>query len=154
MDRNDQHYFSELPDVKLKISTVAESLRRHLYIFKTLSGVFSYKKIDLGTKILIENMTIPLQESNLLDLGCGYGPIGIVLAYESAHSNVYFTEINKRALWCARENIKINLSDYKGRTFVLFGDYFEPIIKKNLEFDAIYTNPPIRIGRNKFFNIC
>ena len=48
MERKNQHYYTPSPDVKIKIHTVAESLRRHLYIFKTVSGVFSFKKIDLG----------------------------------------------------------------------------------------------------------
>ena len=57
MENNNQHYYSEFPNVKVKIYTISESLRRHLYIFKTINGIFSYKKIDLGTKILILHLT-------------------------------------------------------------------------------------------------
>ncbi|MFX1274870.1 MAG: class I SAM-dependent methyltransferase [Promethearchaeota archaeon] len=153
MERKDQHYYTPLPDVKLKIFTVAESLRRHLYIFKTVPGIFSFKKIDLGTKLLIEHMMIPSEESNLLDIGCGYGPIGIVLAHESPKSQIYLVDINKLACWCARENVKTNISINKGRVQVLFGSFFEPIIKKNIKFDGIYMNPPLRLGRNVFFKI-
>jgi 16S rRNA (guanine1207-N2)-methyltransferase len=147
------HYYSPSPDAKYKIHTVAESLRRHMYIFKTINATFSFKKIDLGTMILIEHITIPSEECVLLDLGCGYGPIGIVLAYESPKSQVYLTDINKRAIWAAKENVKVNIQNYKSRVFALSGSYFEPIRSKNLRFDAIYTNPPIRQGRKAFLSI-
>jgi 16S rRNA (guanine1207-N2)-methyltransferase len=148
------HYFSQYPNVNLKINTVAESLRRHLYIFKTVTGVFSFKKIDLGTKVLIEHMIIPQESGNLLDLGCGYGPIGIVLAYKAPNSLVYLIDINKRAIWCAKENIKINISNYKKRVFALSGDYFKAIENKDLKFDAIYMNPPLRVGKKPFLELC
>ena len=154
MQRKKEHYFTPSPDVKLKIHTVAESLRRHMYVFKTVTGIFSYKKIDLGTMILIEHMTIPSNESILLDLGCGFGPIGIVLAYESPKSQVYLTDINTRAIWCAKENIKYNIREYKGRVFALSGNYFESIINKEIKFDGIYMNPPLRQGRKEFLEIC
>ncbi len=154
MKENNDHYYSEFPDIKLKIYSISESLRRHLYTFKTTSGVFSSEKIDLGTKTFIENMLIPETESLLLDLGCGYGPIGIVLARESPKSTVYLVDINKLAIWAAKENIKVNIVDYKKRVFAEAGDYFEPFKKKNLKFDGIYTNPPVRLGRKEFLDLC
>ncbi|MFX1529926.1 MAG: class I SAM-dependent methyltransferase [Promethearchaeota archaeon] len=153
MENNKQHYYSEFPDVKVKIHTISESLRKHLYIFKTSTGVFSFRKIDLGTKILIENIVIPEIPSVLLDLGCGYGPIGIVLGYEAPQSLVYLIDINKHAIWCAKENIKINLNIEKKRIRTLQGNYFEPIKKKNIKFDGIYMNPPMRQGRKDFLKL-
>lgn len=155
MARNNSHYYTKFPDAKLKIHTVSESLRRHLYIFKTAPGVFSYKKIDLGTKIFIEQMTIPIERpSILLDLGCGYGPIGIVLGYEAPKSIVYLIDINRRATWCTKENIKLNLPDRQKQIIALSGSYFEPIKNKNLKFDGIYMNPPLRQGREEFLELC
>ncbi|MHA2007158.1 MAG: class I SAM-dependent methyltransferase [Promethearchaeota archaeon] len=153
MENNDQHYYSEFPDVKVRFYTISESLRRHLYIFKTINGIFSYKKIDLGTKILIDHMFIPKEPCILLDLGCGYGPIGIVLSYESPESIVYLTDINKNAIWCTKENIKINLRNFKKNVFVLTGNNFEPMKNQNLRFDQIYMNPPMRQGRKEFLKI-
>ncbi|MHA1192052.1 MAG: methyltransferase, partial [Promethearchaeota archaeon] len=106
MTPDHQDYSTTFPDVSLKIYTVPVSLRRHLYMFKTITGVFSYKKLDLGTKVLVDHMIIPDKPSVLLDLGCGYGVIGIVLAYESTFSSVYFIDVNKRAIWCTRENVR------------------------------------------------
>ena len=153
MNHNNEHYSSTFPDVNLKVSMVSESLRRHLYIFKTVTGVFSYKRIDLGTKILVENMFIPKSPSTLLDLGCGYGAIGIVLTYESVQSMIYLIEVNKRAIWCAKENLKLNVPEAKNRVHILWGNYFEPLKNKDIKFDGIYMNPPIRQGRKEFINL-
>ncbi|MFX1376869.1 MAG: class I SAM-dependent methyltransferase [Promethearchaeota archaeon] len=153
MEKNNKHYYSEFPDVKVKIHTISESLRRHLYVFKTITGVFSYRKIDLGTKVFIEHMIIPNDPSVLLDLGCGYGPIGIVLGYESPNSYVYLIDINKRAIWCTKENIKINLLRDTKNVLTFAGNYFKPIKNKSLKFDGIYMNPPMRQGRKEFLKL-
>ena len=153
MDNNKNHYYSEFPDANVKIHTISESLRKHLYIFKTITGVFSFRKIDLGTKVLIEHMNIPKDPSFLLDLGCGYGPIGIVLGYKVPKSSIYLLDINKRAIWCAKENININLSKERKNVIVLSGNYFMPIKSKNLKFDGIYMNPPLRQGRKHFLKL-
>jgi len=153
MEKKSTHYYSKFPDVNVKIHTISESLRRHLYIFKTITGVFSFNKLDLGTKVFIENMYIPLESKVLLDLGCGYGPIGFVLSYESTQSSVYLIDINKRAIWCARENVRLNLQDRKKNIFILSGNYFKPLKNKNLKFDGIYMNPPLRQGRKEFLKL-
>jgi len=154
MEKKNQHYSSQFPDVRVKVFTIPVSLRRHLYLFKTITGIFSYKKLDLGTQVFIEHMTIPKKGDNLLDLGCGFGAIGIVLAYLSPQSSVYLIDTNKRALWCTRENIKYNLSERSGKIIVLNGSYLEPVQNKNIKFDAIYMNPPIRNGRKEFLALC
>ncbi len=153
MERKRNHYYSKFPEANVKIYTISESLRRHLYIFKTIPGVFSYNKIDLGTKVFIENMDIPTESKVLLDLGCGYGSIGIVLGYESPQSSIYLIDINMRAIWCTRENVKLNLKNAKNHIFILSGNYFEPLENKNLKFDGIYMNPPLRQGRKEFLKI-
>ena len=124
MDQNEEHYFTKFSNSDLRIFTVSVSLRKHLYLFKTTTGIFSYKKLDLGTRVLIENMIIPKNDVTLLDLGCGYGAIGIVLAYESPTSKVYLTDINKRALWCTKQNVQVNLPREKSRIKVFYGKYF------------------------------
>lgn len=153
MGEKHQDYSTELPGVPIKVFTIPVSLKKHLYLFKTISGVFSYKKLDLGTKVLIENMIIPKEANFFLDLGCGYGVIGIVLAHESPKSNVYFMDINKRAIWCTKENIKLNLPEMQSNLHVYAGNYFSPLEGKDIKFDAIYMNPPIRKGRNEFLDL-
>jgi len=153
MTNNKEHYSSKYPDVNLKVYTISESLRRHLYIFKTTTGVFSYRKIDLGTQVFIEHMNIPSESSILLDLGCGYGPIGMVLGYNSRESEIYFIDKNRRAIWCVKENIKINLPNSQDRLHVLAGNYFDALKDKNIHFDGVYMNPPLREGRDEFLNV-
>lgn len=153
MKKDHQDYSTELPQVPIKVFTVPISLKKHLYLFKTINGVYSYKKLDLGTKVFIENMIIPKNNSCFLDLGCGYGVIGIVLAYEAPGSSVYFIDINKRAIWCTKENIKLNLLEMQSDLHVYIGNYFSPLKEKDIKFDAIYMNPPIRKGRNEFLDL-
>ena len=153
MDNNKNHYYSRYPEAEVKIYTISESLRRHLFIFKTITGVFSFKKLDLGTKVFIDHMFIQKDPSIFLDLGCGYGPIGTVLAYISPQSRVFFIDINQRAIWCTKENVRINLPNNREKTKVLFGNYFEPIKNKDLKFDGIYINPPLRQGRKSFLDL-
>ena len=154
MDKKTQHYSTQFPDVKFKVFSVSESLKHHLYLFKTVTGVFSFKQLDLGTKVFIEHMNIPEKKCVLLDLGCGYGAIGIVLAYMKPKSTVYLTDVNKRALWCTRENIRYNLTERSGKVIVLSGSYFEPFKNKSVKFDGIYMNPPLRNGRREFLTLC
>jgi 16S rRNA (guanine1207-N2)-methyltransferase len=117
-----------------------------------VTGVFSFSKLDLGTKTLIDHMTIPEEPSVLLDLGCGYGPIGVVLGHESPESHVVLIDINKHAIWCTKENIKINLRNNRNIQ-VFSGSYFDPIKSRNLKFDGIFMNPPLRQGRKEFLNL-
>ena len=154
MKQKNQHYSTQFPDVKIKVYSVPESLKQHLFIFKTITGVFSFKKLDLGTRVFIEHMTVPKKQSVLLDLGCGYGAIGIVLAYISPPSTVYLIDINKRAIWCTKENIKYNLLDRTNKVITLSGSYFKPLKNKNIKFDGIYMNPPLRNGRKEFLKLC
>ena len=149
--KSNSHYFSKSPQATLKTYSISESLRGHLYIFKTSSGIFSYRKIDLGTKTFIKYMEIPIHNAIFLDMGCGYGPIGIVLAKERPNSFVYMIDINKRAISFAKENVNIN---QVGNIKVLNGSYFEPIKSQNIKFDRIYTNPPLKKGKKEFLNFC
>ncbi len=106
--------------------------------------MFSYKKLDKGTSLLLNKMQIPVDASQVLDIGTGYGVIGIVVATEYPHIDVSMIDINRRAVWIARENVKLNnLSNVK----VFWGDFYEPI--KNERFDIILTNPPLSKGQEQ-----
>ena len=149
--KNNSHYFSKSPQSILKMYSISESLRGHLYLFKTSSGIFSHRKIDLGTKTFIIYMEIPPNNALLLDMGCGYGPIGIILAKENPNSTIYMIDINSRAIGCVRENAKINqVKNVK----IFNGSYFNPIKSENLKFDGIFINPPLRKGKKEFLNFC
>ncbi len=111
--------------------------------FITYSSLFSGSEIDLGTRLLLEYMDIP-SEGIILDIGCGYGVIGITIAKLNPKLIVYMTDINPLAVKVAKYNAKLN--DVSNRVIVLRGDRYEPV--KNMVFDAIYSNPPLSAGMN------
>ncbi|WP_209476075.1 class I SAM-dependent methyltransferase [Thermococcus stetteri] len=133
------HYYSEEPNVPLKTKTIEVCLRGYCFKFITASGVFSFGKLDRGTELLIESMV--LQPGwRVLDLGCGYGPIGIVASRFVEH--VVMTDVNRRALSIAKKNLKIN---GVRNAEVRWGSLYEPVAGE--KFDSIITNPPVHAGK-------
>jgi len=134
------HYFSSKPKVASKPKVIRVSLRGRVFTFITDSGVFSFGKLDRGTKLLIEVMEVE-REDVVLDLGCGYGAIGIVAATLASKGLVYMVDINRRAVALAKKNAEINRVS---NVVVLRGDCYEPV--KNISFNVILTNPPVKAG--------
>lgn len=105
-------------------------------------GVFSKKRLDLGTRVLLENLDLP-EEGVVADVGCGYGPIGIFVALKNPKLRVYMVDVNDRAVALAKENVRrYKLED---RITVLKGDALSPI-PPEVELDAVYSNPPLSAG--------
>jgi len=120
---------------------ISDFIRGVTVEFEVVPGLFSYKEIDEGTKLLIEYAEIP-QEGVVLDMGCGYGVIGIVLAKANPRLRVYMVDINPESVRLAERNAKRNgVSD---RVVVLRSNLYEAV--KDLTFDAIYSNPPLAAG--------
>ncbi|MHA1298243.1 MAG: class I SAM-dependent methyltransferase [Candidatus Helarchaeota archaeon] len=137
-----EHYFTKSPTSKINLYTIKTNLRGQIFQFLTASGIFSPKNIDKGTRILIETMELP-KKGNVLDLGTGYGPIGIVAATIAPNCMVYMIDQNERAIWLAKENIKKNaITNAEARV-----GGFEAI--KNLKFKIILCNPPLSMGYEK-----
>lgn len=130
------HYFTN-DDLVSEKKEIKITVRGQTYTFITDNGVFSKKGLDFGTRTLLE--TLPKLSGDILDLGCGWGPIGIVLSSEVL--SVDMVDINQRAIELARMNAKLN--NKKVNIFV--SDVYENITKK---YDYIITNPPIRVGKN------
>src|SRR2546425_3211917 len=116
-------------------------IRGHPFAFRTDAGVFSSDKIDRGTELLLDAIEIGPCEL-ILDLGCGYGAIGIVAARLSEGGHVILTDVNERAVALARKNVTAN---GVGNAEVRLGSLYEPV--GGLAFDHILCNPPIRAGR-------
>jgi len=138
-----EHYYSERPTSPPRLGLVRCRLRGHEFEFLTASGVFSHRRIDAGTRLLIESMRLPDAEA-ALDLGCGYGPIGIVAAKLKPRLRVWMTDINQRAVALAEENARRNGVD---NVHIVGGPLYGPV--EGLAFDAILTNPPISAGIRK-----
>lgn len=135
-----EHYFTPHPKSELKFRMIKANLRGKMFRFLTATGVFSKKRIDLGTKVLIEHMRLP-ERGYVLDIGCGYGAIGIAAAAFNPNLYVIMVDINKRAVKLAKRNIKINgITNAK----VKCGNLYEPV--KSMLFDCILSNPPISAG--------
>jgi 16S rRNA (guanine1207-N2)-methyltransferase len=137
---NTEHYFVAEPKSKERFGLVRATLCRRSFEFMTSSSVFSKKRVDLGTRLLIESMVLP-KEGCVLDIGCGYGAVGIVAAASNPKIKVVMTDVNARALRLARKNLEIN----KIRNAqVRFGYFYEPV--EDLVFNCVLSNPPVSAG--------
>ncbi len=124
----------------------------HCYLSHTLRlttdlGVFSKKAVDEGTRVLLKNIPTNYSEKCILDVGCGYGTIGLSVAINNKNAQITMIDVNQRAIQLAKLNAKNN--DITNVT-IFESDRYENI--KNL-FDVIITNPPIRAGRDVVFDI-
>lgn len=137
-----EHYYSRKPASKPQYGLIQVHLRGGFFEFLTSSGVFSKKRVDLGTRLLVESMILP-DAGNVLDLGCGYGAVGVVAAVLCPNVCVYMVDVNERAVRLARENaIKNHADNVKFRS----GYLYEPV--NAVYFDAILSNPPMSAGLN------
>lgn len=142
-----EHYYSHQPETSHDERLVRVSLRGMSFAFWTDAGVFSKRGIDYGSQLLIEVMDIP-QDATVLDMGCGYGPIGMVAARLARHGTVWLVDINERAVALAKRNLRLNGIV---NAEVLWSDLYEAV--KEERFDRILCNPPIRAGKQTVYQI-
>lgn len=135
------HYYTSKPASNRETIRFQAKLRGVVLSFLSDAGVFSKNGIDFGSNLLIETMDIPVGAS-VLDVGCGYGPIGLSAALLSKTGQVTMVDVNNRALELAKENAMTNsISNVK----ILQSDALEQVLDQR--FDCILTNPPIRAGK-------
>jgi len=147
-NKKTDHYYSEKQDSVLKLKKIkVEFFGRGLNI-NTGSGVFSVGRVDKGTQILLDNCIIK-EGWDVLDLGCGYGVVGIAVANAYPMAKVIMTEVNKRAVRLARMNIKENRLD---NIEVRQGNCYEKI-SNDERFDTILLNPPQSAGKKLCFEM-
>jgi 16S rRNA (guanine1207-N2)-methyltransferase len=136
------HYFTNQPSSKNDKKVFSFTLRGNDLEFQSDSGVFSRSEVDFGSRVLIEKFTFPTVDGNILDVGCGYGPIGLSIAKDQPNRTVEMIDVNLRAIELAKENAKENkIENVK---------IYESSIYENVtgEYAAILTNPPIRAGKD------
>ena len=139
------YYFDKETSVESNIITTKSEIKGKLYTFKTDNNVFSKRGLDFGTRTLLESIDINSISGDILDFGCGYGPIGIYLK-SNTDSNVDMIDINERALSLAKMNANIN-----GVSVNIFeSDVYSNV---NKMYDYIITNPPIRVGKKILYEI-
>lgn len=136
------HYFDENPEISSQVREISFTLFDKKYTYYTDNGVFSKSRIDEGAYIFLK-VLVPLGLSGrILDLGCGYGPIGLTIAQNSNEARVDLADINSRALALAsRSGDRLNLNS---RVTFLHSDIYEKI---EGPYDSIVVNPPIRAGK-------
>ena len=151
-----EQYFSAEPASKDVRRTLNVTLRGHEATAQVSNGVFSGSRVDLGTSVLLKHAPEPPLTGDFLDLGCGWGPIALTLAFESPEANVWAVDVNERALDLTHANAQAN-----GHTNIHTAQVDEsstPLPAENqpafcetvpsdLTFDVIWSNPPIRVGK-------
>ncbi|ASK61666.1 16S rRNA methyltransferase [Virgibacillus phasianinus] len=137
-----EHYFSQKPQSKSSPKTWSYRLREKEYTFTSDYGVFSKNEIDYGSRLLITKLTEPKVSGDVLDLGCGYGPIGIAIANAYPDRRVVLADVNERALQLAEQNA---MQNWVKNVQCISSDRFSNLTEYT--FAAIVTNPPIRAGK-------
>lgn len=142
------HYFTN-ENLKSNIKKVLVKVSDNTFTFNTDNGVFSKKGMDFGTRTLIEVLLKENLYGDILDVGCGYGVIGIILSsfFNNKINSVSMVDVNLRAIHLTKMNIKENKVN-NCNTFV--SNVYENIDKK---YDFIITNPPIRAGKEVVYKI-
>ncbi len=135
-----EHYFVAHPTSTARLGVIHVRLRGLFLRFLSASGVFSHRRVDLGTRLLVECMVLP-EKGCVLDLGCGYGVVGIVAALSNPCLCVVMTDVNERAVRLARKNLKLN--DVRNAE-VKRGDLYEPV--GETLFSCVLSNPPLSAG--------
>ncbi|MEY3561550.1 MAG: hypothetical protein RL068_702 [Actinomycetota bacterium] len=135
-----EHYFSANPQTDAVLREINFELAGHVFTVTAAAGTFSASRLDPGTAILLSKYAEFPTEGNVLDLGCGWGPISLSIAKLSPLTTLWALDVNHRSLELAAENAqRLGLSNIKPVTAIE--------IEPNMEFDAIWSNPPIRIGK-------
>ena len=136
-----EHYFSSTPESELKLRQITVTLAGQISVVNTAAGIFSPDRIDAGTQVLLANTPPAPPGGNILDLGCGWGPISLSLALESAHATIWAVDVNERSLDLVRRNAeKLGLKNINA---VRPED-----VPEDCEFISIRSNPPIRVGKD------
>lgn len=135
-----EHYFSVSPASDARPREVVVRLRGTRFTLTTGSGVFSPDRLDAGTAILLATVPDPPERGDLLDLGCGWGPVAIAMAHAAPAARVWATDVNERALALTATNAE------RADTVVITSPPQD--IPAELRFATIWSNPPIRIGKS------
>ncbi len=137
-----EHYFTAEPGTPHRGRTVDFQVAGREFTLLASTGVFSAQRLDPGTAVLLRKAPLPGPRGGVyLDLGCGYGPISMVLASTSDQVLVYAVDVNTRALELVRVNASaLGVTD---RVRAATPDEVPPDVR----FDEIWSNPPIRVGK-------
>lgn len=138
---SEDHYFAADPSVAFKRAPVTATVWGHELGLTSGSGVFAQGRVDVGTAVLFRE-TEPPAAGRILDLGCGYGVIGLAVAVAVPGAVVTGVDVNERAVLLAQENaVALGVAE---RYAAATPDHVDP----GATYDEIWSNPPIRIGKD------
>ena len=140
------HYFTSSPASPENLRTLHVTLAGRELEVTTAGGVFSPDRLDTGTQVLLANTPPPPAGGQLLDLGCGWGPVALSLAIEAPHSTVWAVDVNERALDLVRRN-----AEALGLTNV--NACLPDDVPDDVTFRTIRSNPPIRVGKHELHGL-
>ncbi|QLE62072.1 Ribosomal RNA small subunit methyltransferase C [Furfurilactobacillus rossiae] len=136
------HYYTPNPDVVHDEATWNFRLLGHEIMFTTDNGVFSKRTVDYGSRVLLDAVNLnDIPSGSILDMGCGYGPIGLAIALDNPDRAVELVDVNERALALARRNAEQNQIH---NATIYTSNQYEKVTNK---YAAIVTNPPVRAGK-------
>ena len=140
------HYFSASPAGPFTRKPLTVELAGETRNLQTSSGIFSPDGIDKGTAVLLAEVPAPAPQGNLLDIGCGWGPIALTMALRAPHAQVYAVDVNERCITLTNENASLlGLGNVTAST--------PEAVDPQLRFDTIWSNPPIRIGKDELHSL-
>lgn len=140
MSEPTDHYFTAEPATPEERRTIEVTLEGRRVALTTARGVYSPDRLDPGTAVLLAGAPDPSPTGDLLDIGCGWGPISITLALRSPGAHVWGVDVNRRALDLARDNARA-----VGAPNVTFCEPDD--VPGDLRFATIWSNPPIHVGK-------
>ena len=137
------HYYSAKPTSESDRKKIKTRIGEYDFVLMTDAGVFSKDKIDTGSEVLIQAaQESDFPEGKILDLGCGYGSIGLTLAKTFSNRKIEMVDVNERALKLSQDNAVLNdIENVK----IYYSNIFDSVEGK--DFAAIISNPPIRAGK-------
>ncbi|MBQ9951128.1 MAG: class I SAM-dependent methyltransferase [Clostridia bacterium] len=138
------HYYTVNPNSAHDVRRVKFSVLGNELMFDTDAGVFSRDGLDVGSKVLME--ALPDLHGRVLDLGCGWGAVGVSIKKKWPEIELVMTDVNQRAADLSKSNLALNRVSAQ----VLQGDGFENVEGK---FDFVITNPPIRAGKQAIYGM-
>jgi 16S rRNA G1207 methylase RsmC len=140
MSKQTDHYFTAEPASAAERRQLQVHLAGRHVIVQTAPGIFCPDRVDIGTAVLLHEAPAPPPTGNLLDIGAGWGPIALSLGLLSPDASIWAVDVNQRALVLARENANaLGITAFHAVT----PDEVPP----DVVFDAIWSNPPIRVGK-------
>ena len=141
-------YFENNKNLSSNIQQINFYFRENTFIFLTDNGVFSKGGVDFGSSVLLKTIKFEKEESKkVLDVGCGYGPIGICIGKTYPNFQIDMVDVNERAIGLAVKNAENNKVN---NVNIFLSNVYENI---NTKYDLILSNPPIRAGKNVVHNI-